>query len=105
MASYSELFVLRSGDTGLLGRFIIAVERAAVAIIHEDPATTDHASRMSWATRAVLQDAKSQLYAASILKLAIAESGAQLSGASAITDEAIQSIVDLWVPKLAAVGV
>jgi hypothetical protein len=103
MATYQERYVMRT-ESGLLARFVVAIEIAAAQIISEDPQTENHTDRMAWAKRALLQDAKSQSYATIVLRLAVAENGAlQESGVNA-TDSDVQFIVNSYIGKLVATG-
>lgn len=104
MATYQELHILRT-HSGLLSRFVVAVEIAASQIVSEDPQTENHAARMDWAKRALLQDAKSQYYATIILRLAVAENGALQEAGPAASDNDVQFIVNSYLPKLVAASV
>lgn len=105
MATYQELFVLRNGSTGILGRFIIALERAATAVVREDPASPGHAERMEFAKRALIDEARGQHYASVIMRLAIAENETLQNQGVAISDADIQTIINTYAPLLIAAGV
>jgi hypothetical protein len=105
MAAYQDLSNLRT-DSSLLSRFLVAVEMAAMQIVHEDAATDQHAARLTWAIKAVLQDdPKSRQYAATILRIAVMENGALQASGQAATDGDVQFIVNSYITTLVTAGV
>lgn len=101
--NYSHKFVLRH-DSDLLARLVVATERAAAAIIGEDPATPDHATRWTWAVKAILDPTKTQCYASAILRYAVAADALGKQDGAALTDDQLQAIVAGAVPTLVASG-
>lgn len=105
MATYQDLSVLRT-DSSLLSRFLVAVEMAAMQIVHEDVATANHTARLAWATKAVLQaDPQSRQYAATILRMAVMENATLQAAGEAATDSDVQFIVNSYITTLVNAGV
>ena len=91
MATYQELFDLRSNDA-LRNKISVACIMAAEAIRTEDPGTANHANRLVWA-KAVFADPNGE--ANRMLMAVLAQNAgftvAQITGAA---DSVIQSAVN-----------
>jgi len=85
----------------LLSRFVVATDKASAAIAMEDPNTANHAARVDWAFRALMDPAKSQSYASTVLRYAVAASA--VTG-SDLTDDQVQAIVTRRSPVTRGVG-
>lgn len=104
MATYQDLFVLRT-EGSLIGRAVIAVERAAAQVINEDPLTPNHATRIAWAIKVIGPNAMSQMYATIVLRWAVAENQTLQDQGTAIDDASVQFIVNSYLPRVVAAGV
>lgn len=103
MATYAQIYLLRN-DGELLSRFVVAVEKAAADILVEAPATTNHAERIAWAKRVILETNRSQEYATRIMRVALQQNQALQDNGNASTDAAIQSLVNGYAAQLAVAG-
>lgn len=93
MATYAQMFVMRQSPE-LLARFVIAVEKAAYDITNEDPATPQHAQRIAFARRILMDDAGAQKWARRALCLAVVSNQALQDNGNAVTDSDVQFIVN-----------
>jgi hypothetical protein len=100
---YADMLPLRSSSP-LLARFNVAVEVAAHTIFTEPATTTNHDNRIAWAKRAFFQADAVQRYADMIRRLAVVSDATLQGSGEAISDVAIQSLVDSYVDQLATAG-
>lgn len=101
--TYTELFALRDGAKWL-PQFVVATERAAAAIMAEPPATTNHAARVAWASKALFDPMKSRGYASMMMRFALAVDETMQAG-GVLTDEQVQAMVTSYVPAVVASAV
>ena len=53
MATLLEMYDLHVNAAGLRNRTAAAIAKAAIDVINEDPITTNHAARLTWAAKAL----------------------------------------------------
>lgn len=95
----------------LIARFTAAVWKASTDIVHEDPATPQHAQRIDWAKRALVSNGQAQSYAFIITRLTFSENTTlqdkwmQDNSGISITDGDIQFVVNSYAQLLAVSAV
>ena len=98
MATYQELLSLFN-ETALKNKITVAVIVAAEAIRTEDPATTNHANRLTWA-KAAFENPTSQA-SKMLMALLAANKDATVSAITSVTDANLQAQVDAAVDVFA----
>lgn len=94
MASYIEINDLMRNET-LLGRVATAIAVEAVAISNESPTVTNHANRLLWAKKALINPkGMAQFILPALLGQNASATVAQISG---ISDAQVQSAVSATV--------
>ncbi len=101
--SYQNLSVLRSSPT-LLSRFIIAVETTATDVFTEPVNTPNHAERLAWAKRVIFDTDKAPQYADRFRRVAVVSNLTLQTEGEAISDAAIQQLVDTMAQRMAMAG-
>ncbi len=103
---------LASTSPQLLNRFTAAVWRAATTIVNEDPATQNHAQRLTWAGKAMLTQGQAQTYGGMIMRLAFSENATlqaawaiDPNGGTGLQDADILASVSTYVAKFISAGV
>jgi hypothetical protein len=111
MSTLQDSF-LAATSPQLLSRFTAAVWRSATVIVNEDPATQNHAARVTWAGKALLTNGAAQSYAFTILRLAFSENATlqaqwatDTSAGTGVLDADVLTSVSAYVIKFIAAGV
>jgi len=97
---YQDIWNLKNASFNLKQRVTVAVAKAAIDILSEDPGTANHANRVIWASNTLL---RAELTAEGMMWPVLSDATVRNAGEAA-TDAQIQSAVDASV-DIFAIGV
>ena len=103
MATYLQINELR-GDSALLQRLTVAVERASVDILVAHLAAPQPVETLAWAKKALLEKAGANDYASRMLRIALHQAPGFADSATTLTDAQLQAVVNTYVPHFMTLG-